>query len=71
MRTLVYTSTTPIPLKLKRPVLLLTYKAVLNDCYSEVTTYTALDYSVFTTSMDAKATSADDTNYGCHIKLKT
>ena len=35
--------------------------AVLNDCYSEVTAYTALAYSVFMMRMDTKATPTDDT----------
>ena len=42
--------------------------AVLNDCYSEVTAYTTLSYSVFTMHMDAKVTPTDDIDYSCYIK---
>ena len=42
--------------------------AVLNDCYSEVTAYIALAYSVFMKHMDAKVTPTDDIDYNCHIK---
>ena len=41
---------------------------VLNDCYSEVTAYTALAYSVVTTHMDAKVMPTDDIDCICHIK---
>ena len=37
--------------------------AVLNDCYSEVTAYTALAYSVFMMCMDAKVKPIHDTGY--------
>ena len=42
---------------------------VLNDCYSEVTAYTALAYSfglVYTTCLDVYATPTNDTCYSCH-----
>ena len=46
--------------------------AFLNDCYSEVTAYTALGYSywaiVFTMRMDAYITPTKDTGYSCYIK---
>ena len=47
-------------------------KAALNDCYSEVTAYTALVLTliglVSTTRMDAYVTPTIDTDYSCHIK---
>ena len=47
-------------------------KAALNDCYSEVTAYTApfltLIGLVSTTHMDAYVTPTIDTDYSCHIK---
>ena len=47
-------------------------KAALNDCYSEVMAYTALDLTliglVSTTRMDAYVTPTIDTDYSCHIK---
>ena len=36
--------------------------AALNDCYSEVTAYTALAYSVFMMHMAAKVTPTDYTD---------
>ena len=42
--------------------------AVVTDCYSEVTAYTVLAYSVFMTRMDAKVIPTDITNYSYHIK---
>ena len=38
------------------------------NCYSEVTAYTALAYSVFTTRVDAEVTPTDDIDYNCYIK---
>ena len=61
------TSTTPT---LSAPSCYFT-TAVLNDCYSEVTAYTALAYSYwasFTTRMDAYVTPTNNTDYSCHIK---
>ena len=47
-------------------------KAALNDCYSEVTAYTALVLTVIglvsMMHMDAYATPTIDTDYSCHIK---
>ena len=47
-------------------------KAALNDCYSEVTAYTAqvltLIGLVSATRMDAYITPTTDTDYSCHIK---
>ena len=40
--------------------------AVLNDCYSELTAYAPLAYSVFMTRMDAKVMPTDDTYDSCH-----
>ena len=43
----------------------------LNDCYSEVTAYTALAALiglVSTIRMDAYVMPTNDTNYSCHIK---
>ena len=47
-------------------------KAVLNDCYSEVTAYTVLALTliglVSTMCTDAYVTPTIDTDYSCHIK---
>ena len=47
-------------------------KTALNDCYSEVTAYTALLLTliglVSTTRMDAYVTPTIHTDYSCHIK---
>ena len=40
----------------------------LNDCYSDVTAYTALIRLVSMTRMDAYITPTNDTNYSFHIK---
>ena len=50
----------------------LTPTAVLNDCYSEGTTYTTIGYSyqaiVFATRMDAYVAPPIDIDHSCHIK---